>query len=66
MVKTSNKSIKILENTIQEFRGLNIPFQYILLNEDVLTDIRTMEFIDNDSNVDIFSIERKIKTKKIK
>ena len=62
----SNKSIKILENTIQEFRSLNIPFQYILLNEDVLTDIRTMEFIDNDSNVDIFSIERKIKTKKIK
>ena len=62
----SNKSIKILENTIQEFKSLNIPFQYVLLNEDVLTDIRTMEFTDSDSNVNIFFIERKIKTKKIK
>ena len=62
----SNKSIKILENTIQKFKSLNIPFQYVLLNEDVITDIRTMEFTDSDSNVKIFFIERKIKTKKIK
>lgn len=59
----SNKSIRVLEQTIEEFKTLNIPFQYILLNEDVLTDIRTMEFYENDSNVDVFSIERKIKTK---
>lgn len=59
----SNKSVKILENTLQEFKELNIPFQYILLNEDILTDIRTMEFCENDSNVKVFSIERKIKTK---
>ena len=62
----SNNSIKILESTIEEFKLKNIPFQYILLNEDVLTDIRTMEFSDDDKNVSVFSIERKIKTKKLK
>ena len=59
----SNKSIKILEKTIQDFKSINIPFQYILLNEDRLTDIRIMEFCENDGNVKVFSIEIKIKTK---
>lgn len=59
----SNKSIKIIEAAIQEFKGLNIPFQYILLNENVLSDIRIMESCDNDKNVKVFSIERKINTK---
>ncbi len=59
----SNKSIRILETTLQDFKTLDIPFQYILLNENRLTDIRKMEFIENDANVDIFSIERKIKIK---
>ena len=62
----SNKSIKILENTLQEFKENNIPFQYVLLNEDVLTDIKVMEYSDEDENVEAFSIERKIKTKKLK
>ena len=62
----SNKSIQILERTIKEFKNLNIPFQYVLLNEDILTDIRTMEFSNDDSNVSVFSIERKIRTKKLK
>lgn len=62
----SNKSIIILENTIREFKNLNIPFQYIVLNEDVLTDIKIIEFSDTDQNVRVFSIERKIKTKKLK
>lgn len=57
----SNKSIKILESTINEFKDKNIPFQYILLNEDVLTDIRIMEYSENDNNVDVFLVERKIK-----
>lgn len=58
----SNKSIKILEKTIQNFKSLNIPFQYILLNENVLTDIKIMEF-PNNSNASIFYIDRKIKIK---
>ena len=62
----SNKSIKILENTLQEFKENNIPFQYVLLNEDVLTDIKVMEYSDEDENVEVFSIVRKIKTKKLK
>ena len=62
----SNKSIIILENTIRKKKNLNIPFQYIVLNEDVLTDIKIIEFSDTDQNVRVFSIERKIKTKKLK
>jgi len=57
----SNKSIRIMESTIQEFRNLNIPFQYILVNEDVLSDIRIMEFCDNDKNVKVFSVDRNIR-----
>lgn len=59
----TNKSIKIIENTIRSFRELDIPFQYIVMNENNLTDVSIFEFIENDSNVDIFSIERKIKIK---
>lgn len=62
----SNKSIRILEATLQEFKTLNIPFQYILLNENIVADIRKMEFIENDNNVNIFSIEREIKIKNLK
>lgn len=62
----SNKSIKILETTLQDFKTLNIPFQYVLLNEDRLSDIRKMEFSEDDSNVNVFFIERKIKIKNLK
>ena len=61
----SNKSVKILEKTIQEFKSSNIPFKYVLINENKLTDIRIIEFCENDNNVDVFSIERKIKIKAI-
>ena len=57
----SNKSIKILEESIRKFKQLDIPYQYIVMNEERLTDIEIYEFIDNDSNVNIFEIERKIK-----
>lgn len=62
----SNKSIRTLEIAMKDFKDLNIPFQYVLLNEDRLTDIRTMEFCENDNNVEVFSIERKIKIKSLK
>jgi len=57
----SNKSIKIIETTIKDFCKLRIPFQYIVLNENKLTDIKILEFTEIDSNVKVFSIERKIK-----
>lgn len=57
----SNKSIRILETSLTEFKNINIPFQYILMNETILTDIKIMEFTEIDSNVNVFSIERKIK-----
>lgn len=60
----SNKSVIILENTIDTFRKLNIPFQYIVMNEENLLDIKIKEFLENDSNVSVFVIERKIKSKK--
>ena len=62
---TSNKSIIILEKTINEFKKLKIPFQYVIMNENVLTDIKIMESSENDNNVKVFSIERKIKIKKL-
>ena len=62
----SNKSIHIIENTIRTFKGLDIPFQYIVMNEENITDIEIYEFTDNDSNVKVFSIERKIKIKNLK
>lgn len=54
-----------MENTIRTFRELNIPYQYIVLNEENIIDIEIHQFIENDSNVDIFWIERKIKMKKL-
>ncbi len=62
----SNKSIQIIEETIKSFRKQDIPFQYIILNEDNLADIKIYEFIENDNSVDIFYVERKIKMKKLK
>lgn len=59
----SNISIKIFENAIQQLKNMNIPFQYVLLNEDVLTDVKVMKYNESDSNVDVFEIDRKIKVK---
>ena len=60
----SNKSIKILEETLKEFKEKNIPFQYVILNENIITDIRIIQFFEKDENVNIFVIERKIKMRK--
>lgn len=60
----SNKSIKILEETLKEFKAKNIPFQYVILNENIITDIRIIQFFEKDENVNIFIIERKIKMRK--
>ena len=62
----SNKSIQIIEKTIKGFRKQNIPYQYIVMNEEKLTDIKIHEFTENDSNVNVFLIERKIKIKNLK
>ena len=63
---TKNKSVNILEETLKKFKTINIPFQYVLLNEKEVTDIKIMQFIEIDKNVDVFLIERKIKIKNIK
>lgn len=36
------------------------------MNEEKLTDIKIDEFTENDSNVNVFLIERKIKIKNLK
>lgn len=59
----SNKSIRILETSLNEFKNINIPFKYILMNEARLTDIKSMDYSEIDNNVNVFSIERKIKIK---
>ena len=63
---TSNMSVKILEKTMQDFKTMNIPFQYILMNQNILTDIKIEQFCEIDMNVDVFLIERKIKVKSLK
>lgn len=62
----SNKSIQTIESTIRDFKKLDIPFQYIVMNEEDLTDFVICEFADNDNNVKIFSVERKIIMKNLK
>lgn len=62
----SNISIRIFEQTIQQFKNMNIPFQYVLLNEDVLTDIKIMQYKETDNNVDAFLVDRRIKIKDLK
>ena len=47
---SSNKSVKLLENTMREFIKLKIPFQYVVLNENVLTDIRMIEFSEGEKS----------------
>lgn len=59
----SNVSIRIFENTIQQFKNLDLPFQYVLLNEDELADIKIMQNKEIDNNVDVLLIERKIRIK---
>lgn len=63
---TKNKSVNILEETLRKFKTINIPFQYVLLNEKEVTDIKIMQFIETDKNVDVFLVERKIKIKNLK
>lgn len=60
---TSNKSVDILETMLSSFKSLNIPFQYIVMNEENIKDIEIRQFIENDNNVNVFFVERKIKIK---
>ena len=62
----SNRSIQIIEETVKSFKKQDIPFQYIVLNQDNLTDIKVYEFIENDNAVDIFYGDRKINMKKLR
>lgn len=60
---TSNVSVKILETTLSSFKVLNIPFQYIVMNEQDVNHVDIYQFIENDDNVNVFFVERKIKIK---
>lgn len=57
----SNKSVKIIEDTLEHFKNTDIPFKYIVMNENKITDIKILEFTEIDNNVDIIFVERKIK-----
>ena len=52
-----------LETMLKSFKSLNIPFQYIVMNEENIKDIEINQFIENDKNVNVFFVERKIKIK---
>ena len=62
---SSNKSIKILEKTLNSFVNDNIPFKYIVMNENDIKDVKILKFTINDNNVDLIFVERKIKIRNL-
>lgn len=63
---TTNKSINCIEDTIRSFRKQDIPYQYIVMNENNVQDIEILEFSVNDENVKVFEIKRKIMVRGVK
>lgn len=59
----SNFVVRIIEDTITKLREQNIAYKLIIIGETDKTFIRVDEFIDNDSNVDVFNIVHKVELK---
>lgn len=61
----NNFAVKCIQDSIKEFRRMNIAYKQIIIGETDPTYIQINEFIENDSNIDIFNIIHKIEVKKI-
>lgn len=59
----NNFVVRIIEDTITKLREQNIAYKLIIMGETDKTFIRVDEFIDNDSNVDVFNIVHKVELK---
>lgn len=61
----NNFVVKCIEDSLKELKANNIAYKQIIIGETDPTYIKINEFIDNDSNVDIFDIFQKIEVKNI-
>ena len=61
----TNFVVKIINESFNELRKMNIAYKLIIIGETDPTFIKINEFTDNDPNVDIFNIIQKIEIKNI-
>lgn len=61
----TNFAVKCIQESLKELRKQNIAYKQIIIGETDPTYVKINEFIDNDSNVDIFEIFHKIELKKV-
>lgn len=61
----NNFVVKAIQDSFKELRRSNIAYKQIIIGETNPEYVRINEFIDNDKNVDIFSIWQKIEIKNI-
>lgn len=59
----NNFVVNCIQDTFKELRKSNIAYKEIIIGETKPNYMKIFEFIDNDSNVDIFEICQKIKIK---
>ena len=59
----NNFVVNCIQDTFKELRKCNIAYKEIIIGETKPNYMKIFEFIDNDSNVDIFEICQKIKIK---
>lgn len=61
----NNFVVNCIQNSFKELRKQNIAYKEIIIGETNPDYMKIFEFIDNDSNVDIFEICQKIKIKNV-
>ena len=59
----NNFAVKCIQETLSELRKNNMAYQQIIIGETDPTYIKINEFIENDSNVNVFRISQKIEIK---
>ena len=59
----NNFVVKCIQESLKELRRQNIAYKQIIIGETDPTFIKINEFIDNDTNVDIFNVFHKIELK---
>lgn len=61
----NNFAVKCIQDSIKEFRRMDIAYKQIIIGETDKTYIKINEFSENDSNVDIFNLIQKVEIKNI-
>ncbi len=61
----NNFAVKCIQDSLKELRKQNMAYKQIIIGETDPTYVEINEFIDNDSNVDIFQIFHKVELKNV-